>query len=202
MWLHLYPEKHCATFTALLLWWGKVLPNKGHKSAKRAVDELCGEVIDYRANFELLQFQFDRHIMRTLLGSMKDQEGGYGALQLNEHRHWTPAYRKRHHRYVTDLVAQRGPPQVFLTIAAFEFHFAWPYWLEQLHKRSGPTQLAGPEALAVAHAIHQFCSGYVVGFGPDYCSRQLYTIVYVCMHQYTVELRSKAHRNGPCLSGL
>ncbi len=125
--------------------------------------------MDYAAWYDLLQFQFDRHILRTLLGS--DQHTRKLELdQTNEHRHWTPNYWRKQHRFLIDLVEQFGPPQVFFTLAPYEFDFPWPEWLRRAFHKSclGPTQLPGAEALAIGHAIQQFCGSYLAGFGSNH----------------------------------
>ena len=127
--------------------------------------KVCGPIADYVVRYDLLQFQFDRHILRTVLGSdVADAQ----TTVANRHRHWTPEYWRRQHAYLQDLTRQHGPPHVFVTIAPWEFDFRWPYWLQRLMATStlGPTQLPAAEAIAVAHAVKEFCTSYLAVFGP------------------------------------
>ena len=70
-------------------------------------------------------------------------------------------------KILQDLTRQHGPPHVVLTIAPWEFDFPWPYWLQRLMATTnlGPTQLPAAEAIAVAHAVREFCTSYLSGFG-------------------------------------
>lgn len=89
---------------------------------------------------------------------------GIGIDQANEHRHWCPNYWQKQHRYLLDAVQQLGQPQLFLTVAPWEFDFPW---LRRKHAAAGlgPTKLPGPETLATAHALRQMCSRFLAGFG-------------------------------------
>ncbi|CAJ1329622.1 unnamed protein product, partial [Effrenium voratum] len=101
----------------------RAVPGAGKASAKVTLQHrgtgslwmVCGPVIDYSSRYDLLQFQFDRHVMRTVFGSAA---AGIDLDNANRHRHWSP------------------------------------------------TQLPAAEALAIAHAVQQFCAGYLAGFGP------------------------------------
>lgn len=174
LWPHLYPSKEfCESAMYASEDWrpfatGGACANASHESAKaQFTAKLTSGVADYAASYELLQFQFDRYVLRTIVGSQKTSTKAQ-ADQANEHRHWCPNYWKRQHRHLLDLVRQLGLPNVFLTIAPWEFDFPWPYWVSRLHDVAGlgPTEMAGPETIAIAHAIHQVCSAYLAGFGP------------------------------------
>ena len=178
LWPHLYPLRWmCESSQWAPAHWRpfekvcRERRNTTHHSAKAEfMAKITSDIVDYARSFELLQFQFDRHIMRTILGSDthdSDQDTGIGVDRANEHRHWCPNYWQRQHRYLQDLVKQLGPPQLFLTIAPWEFDFPWPEWVRAHHaiSRCGPTQLPAAESLAVAHALQQFCSAYLAGFG-------------------------------------
>lgn len=78
IWPHLYPFKRlCESHSAAgAAWVAPFAPKRSCKgipsrtSAKaNFLAKLKGPVTDCTANYELLQFQFDRHILRTILGS-------------------------------------------------------------------------------------------------------------------------------------
>jgi hypothetical protein len=176
LWPHLYPTKElCESKILAPEDWEplrkkgrKKIANASHESMKaQYVAKLTCDLAAYASHYDLLQFQFDRHIFRTVLGSMK--HGDIDTDQANEHRHWCPNYWMRYHNYLKDIVRQLGQPQLFLTIAPWEFDFPWPYWVDRLHEaaKMGPTDMGGVESLAIAHALHQFCSAYLAGFGPN-----------------------------------
>lgn len=136
-------------------------------SAKHAfVRKLCSCVVDYSRYYDLLQFQFDRHLLRTLhkKACLSDAKGFDTHLAL-AHQHWHPSYWIRHHAILLDLTAQLGYPDLFLTVSPYEWFFPYPYWIQKVHQamHKGPTDCSGPEVLAVAHALHQMCAGWLAG---------------------------------------
>lgn len=69
--------------------------------------KVLGDVVDYTAAFELLQFQFDRYILRCTLGSAAIVEGRGNTLAALAHRPWTPQYWRRHHEAPQDYQQHR-----------------------------------------------------------------------------------------------
>eukprot|EP00959_Pyramimonas_sp_CCMP1952_P165531 3460180-Pyramimonas_sp.AAC.1 len=90
---------------------------------------------------------------------------GIDASCLYDNRHWCPGHWRKHHRVLVDVVQQYGEPDIFLTIAPWEWSFPFPEWIRKAHSvlKKGPTDLPGPETLAIAHALHQVCAGLVAG---------------------------------------
>ena len=184
LWPHLYPLKEfCESHQYANMDWkpftkATKLDNATRQSAKaQFAAKLTSDIVDYGASYELLQFQFDRHVFRTILGSQKS-DAQVDTDQSNEHRHWCPNYWKRHHSHLLDLVRQIGLPSLFLTIAPWEFDFPFPYWLRKMHEATGlgPTELAGPESLAIAHAVHEFVARYLAGSGPKPWTTNVFSI--------------------------
>ena len=138
-----------------------------HDSVKNEfVSKLCSGVPDYCANYELLQFQFDRYVLRLVSNRARQSDKQRFDTHLSlQHQHWTPGYWLRQHRILEDLVEQLGYPDLFLTISPYEWMFPYPYWIRKVHDmlNKGPTDAAGPEVLAVAHALHQLCRGLLAG---------------------------------------
>ena len=136
-------------------------------SAKEAfVSKLCGTLPDYGCRYDLLQFQFDRHMYRTVCAKAHIAEAkGYDTKLNMQHQHWSPLYWQRHHRILLDLTAQLGFPDLFITVSPYEWLFPFPYWVKKIHTvlNKGPTDCAGPEVLAVAHALHQVACGFLAG---------------------------------------
>ena len=54
---------------------------------------------------------------------------------------------------------------MFLTIAPWEFYFPWPHWLQKVMEATnlGPARLPAAEAIALAHGVREFCTGYLAG---------------------------------------
>ena len=76
------------------------------------------------------------------------------------HQYWT-----NQHRYLIDAVQQFGFPSMFMTISPFEWTFPFPSWLERLRNETGkgPTELAIPETIHIAHVLEQYIQGYLCG---------------------------------------
>ena len=128
--------------------------------------ELLSDVPDFACDYELLQLQFDRHILRCVTQKATlARARRCDTHTLTEHQRWSPGYWRRHHRVLRDLCHQLGAPDLFLTVSPYELHFPFPYWVEALHRQMnlGPTEAAAAETLAVAHAISQMCAGFLSG---------------------------------------
>ena len=101
LWPHLYP------FTS---WCETVL--KGNESRlSRKVSFLTrtfSQVIDYSLQFELLQFEYDLWIFKTVSG----------------------------HRLLLDAVNQFGYPTVFVPISPYESTFPIPSWLSKIREKN------------------------------------------------------------------
>ena len=136
-------------------------------SAKDAfVQKLLSCIPDYAMHYDLLQFQFDRHILKSVKHRCSAASAqGFDAHLAMQHQHWTPGFWKRQHRLLLDVVDQLGYPDLFLIISPYEWLFPFPYWLRKVHSvaMKGPTEMAGPEVLCVAHALHQICRGLLAG---------------------------------------
>lgn len=76
------------------------------------------------------------------------------------HQYWA-----NQHHYLINAVHQFGFPSVFITISPFEWTFPFPPWLKNLcNKRDkGPTELAIPENIHIAHVLEQYIRGYLCG---------------------------------------
>lgn len=140
--------------------------NTQYLSAKRQfVDKLCSLNVAFHG-YSLLQFQFDRYVLRTMVhtGAVADAGNFDRSLMLNE-KHWTQGYWKRHHHLLLDVTASHGHPDVFVTIAPYEWSCPYPYWVQKTMDAmgKGATNLPGPEVLATAHLLHQICAGLLCG---------------------------------------
>jgi hypothetical protein len=102
---------------------------------------------------------------RTIVGSGSVTAPATDRSLLMKHRHWTCAYWQKHHRLLLDVVDQLGVPDLFVTIAPYEWSLPFPHWIQRCMELTnrGPTDMAGPEVLAVAHLLHQICAGLLCG---------------------------------------
>lgn len=71
------------------------------------------------------------------------------------HQYWA-----NQHHYLINAVRQFGFPSVFITISPFEWTFPFPPWLNNLRNETGkgPTKLAIPETIHIAHVLEIICA--------------------------------------------
>lgn len=148
----------------------QALSQSGKASAKELfLCKICSGIAEFSCNFELLQFQFDRHILRTVIGGANAMSDDADRSLSVSHRSWSADYWKKHHRLLMDISMQHGEPDLFLTIAPYEWSFPFPYWVEKLHSciKGGPTDAPAAETIAIAHALHQIVAGLLCGKTAD-----------------------------------
>ena len=139
----------------------------GRTSLKRSfLAKAFGPIADYAGNYELTQFVFDLSVWSDI-GGKKGALQGTPMWQSLKGAAWTPQFWKVRHAAALDMQAQCGFPTAFLTWAPFEWFAPYNKWLlqqmEQLGRRR--LQLAGPEALHLAHVLTELFREWVCGGG-------------------------------------
>lgn len=141
--------------------------NSGMRSAKADfIRKVLSDVVDFADSYRLLQFQFDRYILRcSLLSGLVADKAGCSIDNSMAHRHWTGGYWRKQHAVLQDVVLQLGHPHLFLTVSPWEKDFPFPYFVEKARRLCSamPTQLAALETLSIAHVLHQVVCGYMAG---------------------------------------
>ena len=128
--------------------------------------KIASPISDYAMNYDLLHYQYDRWLFKIITGAINSAKQAQcspaAALEAKtfSHQYWT-----NQHRYLIDAVRPFGFPSMFITISQFEWTFPFPPWLEHLHKQTGkgPTELAIPETIHIAHVLEQYIRGYLCG---------------------------------------
>ena len=159
----LWPSLH--PYTA----WCESAMSDGGSRLSRKVSfnaKLLSEVVDYALHFELLQFQYDRWLYKTLSGAINTARYLKCSPARSLHsKTFSPTYWDWQHRYVLDAVDQFGLPDVFITISPFKWSFPFSQWLEDIRLKTGkgPTELAGYETAHIVHVLAQIVRGYFCG---------------------------------------
>lgn len=140
---------------------------ESRESGKVAFLAKCySSVADYHLNYELLHYQYDRWLFRTITGAINSGRitGCSPALSL-QHKTFSTGYWQWQHRMLIDAVRQFGYPSFFITISPFEWTFPFPPWLQTLrqHTGCGPTDLPVLETIHIAHTLEQLVRGYLCG---------------------------------------
>ena len=137
------------------------------QSAKRNfLAKVWGPIADYAGEYELLHFVYDLSLWSDV-GGKKGALRGMPMWQAMKNAPWTPQYWKVRHAAALDMQAQCGYPTAFLTWAPFEWSAPYHEWLLQQMAQLGRQrlQLAGPEALHLAHLLTEFFREWVCGGG-------------------------------------
>jgi hypothetical protein len=145
----------------------QLMDNKRSMKASFALKLRC-PIIDYGASVSLIQFQFDRFILRDMLLRSSIALSNDMSLSLTVvSKSWSKQYWAEHHYGLIDLVRQKGYPQLFLTVSPYEWLFPWPQEIVSSYEKlnGGPTDVPGLETLCVAHVIHEVCSKFLCGSG-------------------------------------
>ena len=128
--------------------------------------KVFSEIADYALHFDLLQFQYDRCIYKTVSGAINSARFlNCSPARALDTKQFSPTFWQWQHLYLLDAVQQFGLPDVFITISPFEWSFPFPHWLDQLRSQTGhgPTQLAAFETYHIAHTLEQIVRGYLCG---------------------------------------
>ncbi len=84
-------------------------------------------------HFDLLQFQYDRWLFKTVSGAVNTARFlRCSPAHALETKTFSATYWQWQHRYVLDAVDQFGLPDVFITISPFEWSFPFPSWLDEV----------------------------------------------------------------------
>lgn len=161
-------------------WCESVVSDSGSRlSAKLAFNaKLLSEVVDYAQHFELLQFQYDLWLYKTVTGAINTARYAkcLPARSLDS-KTFSATYWEWQHRYVLDAVDQFGLPDIFITISPFEWSFPFPKWLEEIRLKTGkgPTELAGYETTHIVHVLAQIVRGYLCGSNSSKWSKHIFS---------------------------
>ena len=137
------------------------------QSAKRNfLAKVWGPIADYAGEYELLHFVYDLSVWSDV-GGKKGALRGMPMWQAMKGAPWTPQFWKLRHAAALDMQAQCGYPVAFLTWAPFEWSAPYHAWILQQMAQLGRQrlQLAGPEALHLAHLLTELFREWVCGGG-------------------------------------
>lgn len=126
----------------------------------------CSVVPDYQLNFELLHYQYDRWLFKTVTGAVNTAKfSGCSPATSLQHKTFSVGYWQWQHCLLIDAVKQFGYSSFFLTISPFEWSFPFPDWLKSLRQETGrgATELPMLETLHIAHVLEQVVRGYLCG---------------------------------------
>ena len=113
---------------------------------------------DYAMSHELLLFQYDRWLFKTVTGAINSARVlKCSPLRALDTKTFSPGYWQWQHRFLLDAVSQFGLPSLFLTISPYEWTFPFPLWLEEVREKTelGPTRIPCYETIHIANTLEQ-----------------------------------------------
>ena len=127
--------------------------------------KLLSPLLGYGSDFALLQYVYDLHLW-TDLGSKKGQSAGETSMRIMMSGHpMSPMYWTDIKHGLFDLVRQLGYPDLYWTLAPYEFSYPYStFLLDEMQKTlRGRLNLPAFEAMHLAHTMMQVCRNFVAG---------------------------------------
>ena len=129
---------------------------------------------------DLGRYERKQYDKRYELLSLGTEQGKFRSLA---DKAFSPAYWQWQHRYLLDVVRQKGYPPLFITISSSEWTFTLPSWLHTIKDRYsvGPTQTPFHETMHFLHVLEQVVRGYMCGTN----NQRWHTHLFNCNDQHS-----------------
>ena len=156
--------------------------------------KLLSPVHDFALNFEILQYQYDQWLLKTITGAVNPSKAsGCSPNRSLENKSFSKTFWQHQNLYLIDAVRQYGYPSFFITISPYEWTFPFPPFLEEIRSRyfKDVTNIPTLETIHIAHVLEQIARGYLAGANcnrwrtkvftnlPDPTSKNLETFFYL-----------------------
>ena len=128
--------------------------------------KVLSPVVDYSLEFDILQFQYDHWLFKTITGALNSSRvSGCSPNCGLQHKSFSATYWRWQHLLLIDAVRQYSFPSFFLMVSTYEWTFPWPGFIERIRDErcQEPTDLLVLETLHVAHVLEQIARGYLAG---------------------------------------
>ena len=128
--------------------------------------KVLSPAVDYSLDYELLQFQYDRWLFKTITGAVNSSKAsGCSPNCVLQQKSFSATYWQWQHLYLIDAVRQYGFPSFFFTISPYEWSFPRPPFIKDIRKNHclEATDLPVLETLHVANVLEQMARGYLTG---------------------------------------
>ena len=107
-------------------------------------------ILDYSLSYELLQFNFDLWLFKTVSGAIATaRHMKCSPATALDNKIFSSGYWKMQHRLLIDAVEQFGYPDLFITINPYEWSFPFHDIISSARQKTGrgPTELSALETL-------------------------------------------------------
>lgn len=128
--------------------------------------KVLSTVVDYSLDFDLLQFNYDRWLFKTVTGAINSSRASGCSPNCGlQHKSFSATLWQWQHLLLVDAIRQYGFPSFFITVSPYELTFPWPGFIEEIRQQhcQEPTDLPVLETLHVAHVPEQIARGYLAG---------------------------------------
>ena len=121
-------------------------------------------IVGYNSDPALLQFVHDLWLFTTV-GGARHSSQSTSIREALASKPYSPELWRGYHAALVDLQRQLGWPQLFITIAPYEWSFPYHAWLEDELAKSLQARLHMPvaETLHLAHVLTQTVKGLLTG---------------------------------------
>ena len=134
--------------------------------------KLLSPVQHFAINFEILQYQYDRWLFKTITGAVNASKAcGCSPNRSLENKSFSKTFCQHQNLYLIDAVRQYGYPSFFITISPYEWTFPFLPFLEEMRARyfKDVTDIPTVETLHIAHVLEQIARGYLTGGNCNRC---------------------------------
>ena len=128
--------------------------------------KLLSPVHDFALNFEILQYQYDQWLLKTITGAVNPSKAsGCSPNRSLENKSFSKTFWQHQNLYLIDAVRQYGYPSFFITISPYEWTFPFLPFLEEIRSRyfKDVTNIPTLETIHIAHVLEQIARGYLAG---------------------------------------
>ena len=135
-------------------------------------------ILDYSLSYELLQFNFDLWLFKTVSGAIATaRHMKCSPTTALDNKIFSSGYWKMQHRLVIDAVEQFGYPELFITINPYEWSFPFHDIISSARQKTGrgPTELSALETLHISHVLQELIRGYLCGFNSNKWSNYVFS---------------------------
>ena len=156
-----------------------VLEGQSNRASSKLsfLHKVLSPVVDYSFNYDILQYQFDRWLFKTITGAVNSSKAaGCSPNRSLENKSFSRTFWQHQHLYLIDAVRQFGFPSFFITISPYEWTFPFPPFIEQLRQQYGKdvTDVPMLETLHITHVLEQIARGYMTGGSSNRWKMQIF----------------------------
>ena len=134
-----------------------VLEGQSNRASSKIsfMHKVLSPVVDYCMTYDLLQFNYDRWLFKTITGAVNSSKAsGCSPNRSLENKSFSRTFWQHQHLFLIDAVRQFGFPSFFITISPYEWTFPFPPFIDHLRDLYAKDVTDLPHAGDAAHSPH------------------------------------------------